>query len=144
MDSLKLEDQLCFPVYALSRQFTALYRPYLDKLDLTYPQYLVMLILWETENVSIKEIGAKLLLDTGTLTPLLKRLEEKNFLARTRSENDERVVLVTLTENGAALKLSATGIPGALSCAIGVTQSEILDLQHKVISMLGKIIQNHG
>lgn len=143
MESLKLEDQLCFPVYALSRQFTGLYRPFLDKLDLTYPQYLVMLILWETENISIKEIGTRLLLDTGTLTPLLKRLEEKQFLSRTRSEIDERIILITLTENGKALKVSAMGIPGAVSCAIGVSQSEILDLQEKVISMLGKIMQNH-
>jgi len=144
MDSLKLDDQLCFPIYALSRQFTAMYRPFLDQLDLTYPQYLVMLVLWENDQLSIKEIGERLLLDSGTLTPLLKRLEQKNYLSRTRSEEDERSVHITLTGQGKTLRSSAIGIPGALTCAIDVKPEELLNLQQKLIELLSKIIQNHG
>jgi len=139
MEMLKLEQQLCFPIYALSRQITALYRPLLDKLDLTYPQYLVMLLLWDTNKISIKEIGEKLLLDTGTLTPLLKRLEQKKYLTRKRSEEDERMVLIELTSSGLKLKYAAAGIPGALFCALDITETEMVGLQQKLTGILNTI-----
>lgn len=139
METLKLEHQLCFPVYALSRQITAIYRPLLEKLDLTYPQYLVMLLLWETNKVSIKEIGEKLLLDTGTLTPLLKRLEQKKYLSRTRSSADERVVWITLCEKGNELKQAASEIPGAILCELDISETEAVSLQQKLTQILNTI-----
>ena len=144
MEMFTLDNQLCFPVYALSRQLTAMYRPLLEKFDLTYPQYLVMMMLWEKDQVTIKEIGEKLLLDTGTLTPLLKRLEQKNYLSRIKGTKDERMVFISLTAQGKALKSEASKIPGALMCALDIPQAEILSLQQKLIEFLNKIIQNHG
>lgn len=141
METLKLDNQFCFPIYALSRQITAIYRPLLDKLGLTYPQYLVMLLLWETNKVSIKEIGERLLLDTGTLTPLLKRLEQKEYLSRIRSAADERVVWITLSEKGTQLKEAAAEIPGAMFCALDITQTEAIALQQKLKQILNTIIK---
>lgn len=114
MDSLHLNNQLCFPIYALSRQMTALYRPHLDKMGLTYPQYLVMLALWEYETVSVKKLGNLLWLDSGTLTPLLKRMEENELLTRSRSKTDERVVNISLSDKGKNLRDSAKGLPDLL------------------------------
>lgn len=114
MDSLHLNNQLCFPIYALSRQMTALYRPHLDKMGLTYPQYLVMLALWEHETVSVKKLGNLLWLDSGTLTPLLKRMEENELLTRSRSKTDERVVNISLSDKGKNLRDSAKGLPDLL------------------------------
>lgn len=110
-DFLKLENQVCFPVYALSRQITAIYRPFLDKLGLTYPQYLVMMVLWQYKTITVKELGDMLLLDSGTLTPLLKRMENNGLLTRSRSTKDERVVDITISEKGEALKTPAKSIP---------------------------------
>ena len=110
-DYLKLENQLCFPIYALARQMAALYRPYLEKLGLTYPQYLVMLVLWEHKSSTVKCIGELLLLDSGTLTPLLKRMEANGLLSRTRSCTDERVVNIVISEKGERLKVQAEDIP---------------------------------
>lgn len=114
MDSLHLNNQLCFPIYALSRQMTALYRPHLDKMGLTYPQYLVMLALWEHETVSVKKLGNLLWLDSGTLTPLLKRMEENELLTRSRSKTDERVVNISLSDKGKTLRESAKDLPELL------------------------------
>ena len=139
METPKLDDQLCFPIYALSRQITAIYRPLLDKMGLTYPQYLVMLLLWETNRVSIKEIGERLLLDTGTLTPLLKRLEQKEYLSRTRNAEDERIVWITVAEKGIQLKKAAASIPGAMFCALDITQTEAIELQKKLTKILNAI-----
>lgn len=141
METLKLEHQLCFPVYALSRQLTAIYRPLLDKLDLTYPQYLVMLLLWENSRINIKEIGEKLLLDTGTLTPLLKRLEQKKYLHRKRGEQDERVVWISLTKEGELLKEAAAEIPGALLCSVGINEAEARNLQQQLTQILNTVIK---
>lgn len=110
-DFLKLENQVCFPVYALSRQITAIYRPFLDKLGLTYPQYLVMMVVWQYKTITVKELGDMLLLDSGTLTPLLKRMENNGLLTRSRSTKDERVVDITISEKGEALKTPAKSIP---------------------------------
>lgn len=114
---MTLAEHLCFKTYAVSRYITGLYKPYLDEISLTYPQYLVMLVLWENGEMNIGKIGEHLHLDNGTLTPLLKRMEKHGLLSRTRSMNDERVVLISLTENGKLLKDKAKHIPKAVqSC----------------------------
>ncbi|MDX1761673.1 MAG: MarR family transcriptional regulator [Christiangramia sp.] len=109
--ALFLENQLCFPLYAASRLTTKVYGPYLDSLGITYPQYLVMLVLWQHQELSVKRIGEKLYLESNTLTPLLKRLEQKDLISRTRSTEDERTVIVSLTEMGKKLKEEAVSIP---------------------------------
>ncbi|WP_375577555.1 MarR family transcriptional regulator [Marivirga tractuosa] len=109
--ALYLENQLCFPLYAASRLTTKLYAPYLNDLDITYPQYLVMLVLWQHQEQTVNKIGERLLLESNTLTPLLKRLEKKELIYRKRSETDERTVVVSLTEKGELLKQKASEIP---------------------------------
>lgn len=110
-EQLKLENQICFPIYSVSRLITRAYKPYLEKLGLTYPQYLVLLVLWEDNQLSVNKIGQKLLLNTNTLSPLIKRMEKNELLTRTRSKDDERTVLVNLTEKGLSLKEKASSIP---------------------------------
>jgi DNA-binding MarR family transcriptional regulator len=128
-DVLKLENQLCFPVYALSRKFTTMYQPFLAELAITYPQYLVMLVLWEHKTLSVKKIGEFLFLDSGTLTPLLKRLEKNNLVTRKRSEQDERVVLISLTKNGNEMKIKAQHIPLDLNKQIQINEMKINSIQ---------------
>jgi len=139
MDLLKLSNQVCFPLYALSRKITAHYQPLLDKLDVTYPQYLVMMLLWEFKELSVKELGRQLMLDSGTLTPLLKRMEEKSLVVRTRSAQDERVVMITLTEGGKKLKKRAGDIPEKLMCSLGLTVEEMMALQQLTTTIISKI-----
>lgn len=110
-DLLKISNQLCFSIYSLAKEITNQYRPLLDKLDLTYPQYLVMLVLWEHEKLNVREIGELLHLDSGTLTPLLKRLEIKDMVKRKRCSHDERMVEVTLTQKGGTLQNEALCVP---------------------------------
>ena len=123
---LKLEQQICFPVYAASRLITRRYQPYLDKLGITYPQYLVMMILWEEDHVPVNDIAKKLILNTNTITPLLKRMEQLELLLRKRSKEDERKVLVQLTEKGRQLQDQASFIPEQL---LNQLLGEELDLQ---------------
>ncbi|MBQ1875763.1 MAG: MarR family transcriptional regulator [Selenomonas sp.] len=113
-DPLLLENQLCFPLYACSREIVKVYRPWLDELGITYTQYITLMVLWEEQQISVKDLGARLRLDSGTLTPLLKKLEAKGYLHRQRSVSDERVVLACITEAGNALKARAQDIPLAL------------------------------
>ena len=113
-DVLKLENQLCFPLYACARETIKLYTPLLEKLDLTYTQYVVMLALWEEKEMTVKALGDRLYLDSGTLTPLLKKLETKGYITRTRSRKDERNLLVGVTESGAALREVAMEMPRAI------------------------------
>lgn len=127
--SLLIEDQLCFALYAASRSVTAVYRPLLEPLGLTYPQYLVMLVLWQRESCSIKEITAALQLDYGTLTPLLKRLETLGYLRRQRRADDERAVEVTLTPEGAELREQAAHVPVEISKALGLTGTQTAALR---------------
>jgi DNA-binding MarR family transcriptional regulator len=141
MDYLKLENQACFPVYALSRVLTAHYKPILDGIDLTYPQYLVMLILWEHQELSVKEIGEKLLLDSGTLTPLLKKLENKQLISRIRSTADERVMMISLTKNGATLKKKAVSIPETFKCSLGLSNEEMVSLRDTITIILERTKQ---
>jgi DNA-binding MarR family transcriptional regulator len=117
-EQLKLENQICFPLYAASRLITKEYQPYLDELHITYPQYLVLLVLWETDKISVNEIAHRLLLNTNTITPLLKRMEADGILQRTRSDEDERKVIIQLTVKGLDMKLSASEIPAKLTSGI--------------------------
>jgi len=121
-DLLKLDNQLCFPLYALSREIIQRYRPHLDEIGLTYPQYLVLMVLWENDKQTVNQIGHKLLLDSGTLTPLLKRLEQKEIVLRQRSTVDERVVEISLTTIGIELKKKAKCIPEKLNQELEKTQ----------------------
>jgi DNA-binding MarR family transcriptional regulator len=135
---LKLDNQLCFAVYGAAQAFTATYKPLLEPLGLTYPQYLTMLVLWEEDGRTVSAIGEKLGLDSGTLTPLLKRLEAGGFVTRTRDAADERQVLVALTPAGRSLKQKAKAIPAKLSCALGMSLAEIKSLH----AALGKLAAN--
>ncbi|MFF4435160.1 MarR family winged helix-turn-helix transcriptional regulator [Streptomyces sp. NPDC001513] len=123
-DSLRLEDQLCFALYAASRAVTASYRPLLDELGLTYPQYLVMLALWERDSLSVRDLGAALQLESSTLSPLLKRLEANGLVLRERRVDDERSVAVRLTEAGAALQGKARTVPLAIGDAMNLTPEQ--------------------
>jgi MarR family transcriptional regulator, organic hydroperoxide resistance regulator len=119
-DPFKLDRQLCFAVYAAAHALTRFYKPRLDALGLTYPQYLVMMVLWEEDGLSVKAIGERLFLDSGTLTPLLKRMETTGYVTRRRDVADERVVRIALTDEGRALKARAASVPLAISAAMGL------------------------
>lgn len=137
--NLKLDNQLCFPIYALARDIIAAYRPLLEAIDLTYPQYLALLVLWEKQEQSVSQLGEHLDLDSGTLTPLLKRLEQKGLVNRRRSERDERIVLVSLTETGTSLQSKATNIPATLLKSMPVSAEELETLQ-RIICKIRKNI----
>ncbi len=123
-EALKLENQLCFPLYAASREVIKLYHPFLTELNLTYTQYIVMLVMWENDQISEKELGNKLYLDSGTLTPVLKSLESKEYITRSRSKADERVVNVTLTDVGRSLREKANDIPAKISDSIPLSEKD--------------------
>ncbi|NMO16499.1 MarR family transcriptional regulator [Pyxidicoccus fallax] len=131
-DSLKLDMQLCFPLYAAARAVTQAYAPLLSKLGLTYPQYLVMLVLWETDGRTVKELGERLFLDSGTLTPLLKRLEAQGMLKRERSTEDARSVHIHLTSQGRGLRRKAVTIPEDMACKMGLSLEELSRLRDEV------------
>lgn len=161
-DPLKLENQLCFLLYSASRKMTAAYRPLLSELGITYPQYLVMMVLWEFYDVSggdgqeeakkpsgkqginVGELSARLQLDSGTLTPLLKRLEQQGLVDRARDRRDERVVRVYLTEAGVCLRSKAERVPEALRCASGLTVEELGEVYEQLKSTLGKLSGSRG
>jgi DNA-binding MarR family transcriptional regulator len=126
---LKLENQLCFPFYAVSRLITRRYQPLLDELNITYPQYLVMMVLWEQDGVPIQHLSDTLLLNTNTLTPLLKRLEDQGLIARTRSRKDERVVTVTLKPDGIKLREKALNVPRSLVEGLHYPLEELAELR---------------
>ena len=140
---LHLENQLCFPLYAASRLTTQLYGPILKELNITYPQYLVLLVLWQKGNQTVNEICQSLYLESNTITPLLKRLEEKEIITRSRSQKDERIVNISLTENGISLKNKALEIPEQIYCSINqvgdITENENVQFQKtlfKIINVL--------
>jgi DNA-binding MarR family transcriptional regulator len=134
--SLLLGNQICFAIYSTAHAFNRVYKPLLDRLGLTYPQYLVMLVLWERDGLSVKEIGERLFLDSGTLTPLLKRLEAAHLVKRSRSAADERQVLVALTPQGAALRETAkSSVPPAILAASGCSAGELSALQKSLIEL---------
>lgn len=136
---LMLENQLCFTIYACSREFTKLYQPHLDKIGLTYSQYLVMLVLWEREQCTVKELGEALFLDSGTLTPLLKRLQAAGLILRERSLQDERKVLISLTDQGLALKQEALCIPGKMMAGTALSPVEFIDLLGQFKDLLNRV-----
>ena len=137
-EALKLSKQLCFPLYACSREVIKLYKPFLDELDLTYTQYIAMLLLWENESMTVKEIGDCLFLDSGTLTPLLKKLEAKGMITRTRSTKDERNLNVTATKAGKALHDKALHIPFEMSKYNPLSLEETITLYRLLYKMLGR------
>ena len=138
-EALKLENQLCFPLYAASREVVKLYHNMLTDLNLTYTQYLVTLVMWENGEISEKELGKKLFLDSGTLTPVLKSLEKKGYIVRSRSKADERVVNVTLTEEGEKLKEAAAGIPEQLNANIPLSDEDSKALYALLYKLLGAL-----
>ena len=127
-DSLKLQNQVCFPLYACSKELVRQYSPHLKKLDLTYTQYVVMMVMWEKETISSRELADSTHLDYGTLTPVLKRLEKVGYITRKRSPEDERLLILTLTDAGKKLKEKAVGIPSCMAKCMGLTADEFKQL----------------
>ena len=145
-DQLKLSNQICFPVYAASRLIIREYQPYLDKIGITYPQYLVLLVLWETDNISVNEITEKLILNTNTVTPLLKRMESLGFISRKRSDSDERKVIVRLTEKGKKLKKKAASIPEKLAAGLKtgtMTSEKLVELRNKLNLLVDVLLEKN-
>lgn len=134
-DALKLERQLCFPLYAASRQVIRMYKPYLDPLGLTYTQYIVLLVLWEENHMTVKALGEKLFLDSGTLTPLLKKLESSQIIKRERSPEDERSVIIHLTQEGESLKKECVEIPYKIGSCLKMPMEDIQQL-HRLLYRL--------
>ncbi len=137
-DALKLENQLCFPLYACSREIVKRYKPFLDEIGLTYTQYIAMMVMWERKSVNVKELGECLYLDSGTLTPLLKKLESKGFVTRMRSDKDERNLVVAITDEGEKLKENAIEIPFQIAGCTNLTPEEGMQLYGILYKILGK------
>lgn len=138
-DTLKLENQLCFPLYAASKEIVRRYKPFLDELDMTYTQYIAMMVLWEHKELTVKELGSYLYLDSGTLTPLLKTMEKKQWVTRCRSKEDERVLNVSITEQGEALREKAVHVPEQIAACVKLEKAEAEQLYrilHKLLDNL--------
>ncbi len=138
-EALKLENQLCFPLYACAREVVKKYKPFLDDIDLTYTQYVTMMVLWEKPSVTSKEIGERLHLDSGTLTPVIKKLAEKGLVTRARSAEDERNLVVTLTDAGLALRERAACIPGQMGQCICLSPEDAGTLYRILYQLLGSM-----
>ena len=138
-EALKLENQLCFPLYACAREVVKKYKPFLDDIDLTYTQYVTMMVLWEKPTVTSKEIGERLHLDSGTLTPVIKKLAEKGLVTRARSPEDERNLVVTLTDAGLALRDRAACIPGQMGQCICLNPEDAATLYRILYQLLGSL-----
>ncbi len=136
-DCLKISNQLCFPLYACSKEIVKRYKPYLDPLDLTYTQYITMMVLWEEKEITVKALGDKLFLDSGTLTPVLKKLEQKGYVKRSRSKDDERNLIITLTKEGEELKKQASQIPAKMGKCMQLTSEEGQQLYSLLYKILG-------
>ena len=137
-DNMKLDSQLCFPLYAAARKIVNLYTPYLKPLGITYTQYIMFLVLWEEEKITVGDLCKRLKLDTGTVTPMLKNTEKQGLINRTRSEEDERVVVVSLTEEGKALYKKAKDIPTKLSSCVRLSPEEAMQLYSTLYKLLGE------
>ena len=135
-DALKLENQLCFPLYACSREIVKKYHPHLEPIGLTYTQYIVMMVMWEERHITVKHLGEKLYLDSGTLTPVLKSLESKGYVTRTRSSEDERVLVVELTPEGGQLRELAAEVPPKIACCVSLTPEEGAELHRLLYKVL--------
>ena len=139
-EQLKLDNQLCFPLYAAAKEVVRKYKPYLDELDLTYTQYITMMVLWENESMNVKELGSKLYLDSGTLTPLLKKLESKGYITRNRCKEDERNLIIQITDKGDKLKEKAAQIPGDMTEKwINISEDEIKVMYHALYKLLSQV-----
>ena len=134
---LKLDNQLCFPLYACAKEIVRRYKPFLDEIDLTYTQYITMMALWEEKKMTVKELGKRLFLDSGTLTPLLKRLEQKGLVKRERDSEDERVLIVSITETGEALKEQAVLVPHKMTQCVKLDMDDAKELYRILHKMLG-------
>ena len=138
-DSLKLENQLCFPLYAAAKEITRKYKPFLDELDLTYTQYICMLVMWEHKEMNVKTLGQYIYLDSGTLTPLLRKLEDKGYIERKRSDNDERNLIISITDKGMELREKALNIPSNMGACIKLSPEEgklLYNVLHKILNNL--------
>ena len=139
-EQLKLENQLCFPLYAAAKEVVRKYKPFLDELDLTYTQYIAMMVLWEHESMNVKELGSKLYLDSGTLTPLLKKLEAKGYITRCRCKEDERNLIIRITPQGDALKEKAAAIPEQMTEKwVNLSKEEIKTTYHSLYKLLSQV-----
>lgn len=141
-NALRLENQLCFPLYAAAREVIKQYHPYLSELDLTYTQYICLMVLWEHGSLSVKELGSMLFLDSGTLTPVLKSLEAKGYIKRCRSESDERVVIAQITDEGQKLQERAIEIPQKMSSCVKLGSDEAMQLYTLLYKLLGSFKDN--
>lgn len=137
-DAIKLDNQLCFPLYAVSKEIVRRYTPFLSEIDLTYTQYIVMMVLWECEEVNVKELGKRLFLDSGTLTPLLKNLEKKELVTRERSKEDERFLVVRITQKGLDLREKAVEVPAKIGNCISLEPEEGMQLYTILRKLLGQ------
>ncbi len=138
-DCLKIENQLCFPLYVCAKEIVRRYKPFLDDLDLTYTQYIAMMVLWDVRKTNVKELGEKLFLDSGTLTPLLKKLESKGYIERRRSESDERNLIVSITDSGLSLRDKAVSIPTEMGRCVSLEEKdaqELYTLLYKVLDVI--------
>ena len=136
-ECLKLDNQMCFPLYVCAKEVVKRYKPFLDEIDLTYTQYITMMVFWEHKEMNVKELGAYLFLDSGTLTPVLKKLEQKGYITRKRSDKDERVLNVAITEAGEQLKEKAVEIPAKVGGCVNLELEEAQQLYKKKKKMLG-------
>ena len=143
-DPLKLENQLCFPLYACAKEIVKAYKPYLDEIDLTYTQYITMMVLWEHKELRVKEVGKYLYLDSSTLTPLLKRLEEKGYVKRCRSTKDARDLIVSITDAGAALREKALSVPQRLTACMNIEPEKAQSLYAILYELLEKLAENNN
>ncbi len=138
-DMLKLENQLCFPLYACSKEVVRKYKPFLDEIGLTYTQYIAMMVMWEHRSLSVKALGEYLYLDSGTITPMVKKLEEQGLLTRSRCQDDERCVMLSLTENGEKLKLKAAEIPAKIGACLPLSHEDASNL-YRILNQLLKAL----
>lgn len=138
-DQLKLENQLCFPLYAASKEIVKHYKPFLDEMDMTYTQYITMMVLWEHKAVTVKELGNYLYLDSGTLTPLLKTMEKKGWVTRCRSKEDERILNVTITETGESLREKAVHVPEQIAHCISLDKEDAIQLYRILHKIMGNL-----
>lgn len=135
-EALKLDNQLCFPLYACAKEIVRRYKPFLDEIDLTYTQYIAMMVLWEEKKINVKDLGGRLYLDSGTLTPVLKRLEQKGLISRQRDDKDERVLIASITQEGEALKEKAVEIPYKMAGCVKLDEQdakELYEILHKLL-----------
>lgn len=138
-DMLKLDNQLCFPLYACSREVIKKYTPLLDEIGLTYTQYIAMMVFWEQKSMSVKDLGKRLFLDSGTLTPLLKKMETEGLVIRERSAKDERSVIVTITAKGEELRNQAVTIPGKMGACLNIKADDAKELYRLLYLVLGQM-----